>query len=235
MDEESRATIDYLRSLPAGAAVRWSSHHVSRRQPWTTKWVDVRIEDAEGPRMNWVWTIIGPDDPEGTDLQTLWQFVVDYDLDVHVVRDPAGGPANEWPCRRGDPVPERIRKGDPPLAERIGGRDGVLGGWTVEAIERALARWATTHAGRPDLRFVWDPDAEPYEAIRRAAERARAIDRGAPVWDLGDGLIAAEGFVEDVLATDPDAWPEIVEAARDARRRWLGGGQRPEEGGAGSR
>src|SRR5438093_6805862 len=138
MDKDSRVTIDYLRGLPHGAEIRWSSHHVSTSQPWTSGWIDIRIVDEGAPPMNWAWTIIGEDDPDGTGPEQLWQFV--------------------WPYDRQD------------VSER---RDVVRGAWSVEAVCRALTDWATRHAGRPDLLFVWDPEGEPPPAVALAAERAR--------------------------------------------------------------
>jgi hypothetical protein len=85
MDEGSQITIEYLRRLPQGAVVRWSSHHVSASRPWSSRWIDIRIEDEAAPAFNWVWTIIGEDDPDGTGPDQLWEFVLPYDCEVHEV------------------------------------------------------------------------------------------------------------------------------------------------------
>lgn len=219
MDEDSRVTIEYLRGLPERAVVHWSSHHVSSDQPWTTHWLDIRISDEEAPPTNWVWTIIGHDDADGTGPEQLWQFVWPYDLDVHQVWDPVDGPVNVWPAQRGKPPPACIAAAYEPLAERVGGWYEVRGGWTVGAVGEALSRWAATHAERQDLRFVWDPESEPYPAIQQAMERARESAEGAPAWDLGGGLTVVDGYMDELLAMDPDERREVMEALR----RHLGG------------
>lgn len=173
--------------------------------------------------MDWVWTIIAEDDPDGTGPEQLWQFVVAHDLDVHRVRDSAGGTARLWLARRGEPPPESIAATYGELAERAGGRYEVRGGWTVGAIARALSDWASTHAGRADLRFEWDPEGDPPPAVREAMERARALDEGAPVRDLGGGVTAADGVMDDLLALDPDERARVLEAMREAHRQFLGG------------
>lgn len=222
MDEDSRMIIEYLRALPEGSVVRWSSHHVSRAEPWTTHWVDIRIDDDGAPPMNWVWTIIGDDDPDGTGPDQLWQFVVPYDIDVHRVGDRAGGTFNVWLAPYGESPPACIAAAYEPLAARIDGWYEVRGGWTVGAIGQALAGWAARHAGRTDLRLEWNPEGEPYPAVRQAIERARAIEEGAPVQDLGDGLVLADGVMDDLLALDPEERAKVLDAMREAHRRTFG-------------
>jgi hypothetical protein len=182
MDEDSRVTIDYLRGLPDGAEVRWSSHHVSTSHPWASGWIDIRIVDEGAPPMNWAWTIITKDDPDGTRPEQLWQFV--------------------WPYDRHD----------------VSEAHDVRGAWSVETVSQALADWATRHAGRPDLRFAWDPEGEPPPAVAVAAQRARDLAEGAPTWDLGDGLKVADGLMDELLAMDPDERDEVLAVLREARR-----------------
>jgi hypothetical protein len=231
MDEASRMTIEYLRGLGYGEAVHWSSHHFPRGQPWTTHWIDIRIADEGAlPSMNWVWTIIGEDDRDGTGPDQLWQFVWPYDLDVHCVWDAQDGPVNEWVARRGEPPPECIAAAYEHLPEHFDCSYDVRGGWSVETVAEALSNWATTHAGRPDLRFVWDPEGEPYPAIREAMERARELAEGGPSWDLGDGLRVADGFMDELLAMDPDDRAELMETLRHAHDRVFGDSQDESEG-----
>jgi hypothetical protein len=223
MDEQSRVAVEYLRQLPPDAVVHWSSHHVSASQPWTSRWIDVRIEDEGAPDYNWIWTIIGEDDADGTGPEQLWQFVWPYDLDVHEVWGQEHRVIREWVTPRGTPD-----LGEPPGA---GERHLLLGGWSVKAVAFALQDWATRHADRPDLRFEWEPDGKPDLAVLRAAERAREIEEGGQVWDLGDGLVIADGFMDELLAMDPDERDEVMKALREARGRVVGTG---ENGRAGS-
>jgi len=217
MDEDSAITIEYLRGLPEGAVVRWSTHHLSREEPWTSRWVDVRIENEGSPPFGWVWTIIGEDDPDGTAPEQLWQFVWPYDLHVHEVREPVrppkvfGQPVGRWAVPRGGVVPEEVA-----VALRAPERHHVmLGGWSARSIGEAVSHWTATHAGRPDLRFSWIADAEPPPAVAQAAERAREIDEGGPTWDLGEGLVVADGLMDDLLAMDADERDELMKAFRE--------------------
>ena len=221
MDEDSRIAIDYLRGLPHEAVVRWSTHHLSAQEPWASRWVDVRIED-EDLRLSWVWTIIGDDDPDGTGPEQLWQFVWPYDLDVHEVWDPVRPPkvfgdlVGTWAVARGEAVPAAVAVA---LAEGPERRHLVLGGWSAETIEEAISRWTATHAHRPDLRFAWHPEGEPPAAVSEAAERAREIEAGGPTWDLGDGLVVADGLMDELLTMDPEDRDALIEIFRESRPR----------------
>jgi len=104
----------------------------------------------------------------------------------------------------------------------VGGSYGVRGGWTVGTIGEALSHWTATHAGRRDLSFEWDPEAEPDPIVQRVIERARAMDDGAPVHDLGDGLVVADGLMDELLAMDPDEREALIGRLREAHQRLSG-------------
>jgi hypothetical protein len=224
MDEDSRITIEYLRGLPPGARVRWSTHHLSPERPWTSRWVDVRIEDEGAPPFGWAWTIIGEDDREGSLPGQLWQFVWPYGLDVHEVWDPVEPPlvigrlVGSWAVPRGAPEPPEVTVCLQQAPEGVDRGHVVFGGWSAQAVGEALTHWAATHAGRPDLRFDWDPSADLPPAVAQAADRARAVADGGATWDLGDGLVVADGVMDDLLAMDPDERDEVMEAFREVDR-----------------
>lgn len=220
MDRDSEILIEYLRSRPAGAVVRWASDFLTPRCPRTTGWVDVRITDAAAPSWNWAWTIVGPDDPDASDSEQLWSFVWPHDLEVHGVWDPASGRyVNEWPAHRGEPPPRCIAAAYRTLPERIGGRYDVRDAWSADAVGEALSDWTATHAARPDLILEWDPESEPTPDMTRAAERAREIQEGGRVWDLGDRLEIADGLMDELLQLDPDEAAVVVARLREVRRR----------------
>jgi hypothetical protein len=225
MDEDSRITIEYLRGVPQGAVIRWSTHHLSRERPWTRGWIDVRIENEDAPPFGWVWTIIGGDDREGTPPGQLWQFVWPYDLDVHEVWDPVEPPrivgrlVASWAVPRGAPAPPEVARCLEEAPDGVERGHVVFGGWSTQGVEEALTDWAVTHAGRSDIRFEWAADADLPPAVALAAERARQTAEGAPTWDLGDGLVIADGVMDDLLAMDPDERDEVMEALREADRR----------------
>ena len=220
MDEDSRGIVEYLRGLPQGAVVRWSTHHLSPDRPWTSRWVDVRI-DGTPLKMSWMWTILGEDDKDGPSPDQLWDFVWPYDLEVHEVWNPVKRPkvfgemVGTWAVPRGDPAPPEVAAALREAPEGAERGHVVLGGWSLRALTDAITRWTAVHAGRSDLRFEWDPDAEPPPAVARAAERAREIDEGGPTWDLGEGLVVADGMMDDLLAMDPDERDELIQAFRE--------------------
>lgn len=227
MDEDSEVTIRYLRGRPHGARIHWSTHHLSREEPWARGWVDVRIEDDDAPPFGWAWTIIGQDDPDGSPPGQLWQFAWPYDLDVHEVWGPVEPPRiigrlmGTWAVPRGGPAPEEVAAS---LRDGPDRRHVAFGGWSADAVGEALAHWAATHAGRPDLRFAWDPDADLPPAVARAAERAREVAEGGATRDLGDGVVVAEGVMDDLLAMDPHDRDDVLQAFREVGRR-----SRPED------
>lgn len=220
MDEDSRIIIEYIRGLPSGSVVHWASaHHVPPKKGWADGWVDVEITDEGAPPHNWMWTVIGPDDKDGTGPDQLWQFVWPYDLDIHLVYDPVDGEVNVWPSPRGVPPPDCIAAAYEPLAERVGGRYAVHGGWTAATITEALATWTVTHVDREDLSFVWDREAGLPDHIARIADRAA---NPGPMVDLGDGLMVDERMVRDLETEDPEVAEEVIKAARQARKEFLG-------------
>lgn len=118
----------------------------------------------------------------------LWEFGWPQDLDVHSVWDPlAGWYAKELVVPTGESVHEDVVAKFERLARRVeqeyrrrsrssampvprlmyeglvretGSAYTIRGGWSVDAICDALSDWASRHAGRRDLRFEWNRDAE---------------------------------------------------------------------------
>lgn len=244
MDEDSRVTIDYLRTQPENAVVRWASDHVNAEAPWATNWVDVRIPDGGPPEMGWVWTILDPADPDQALPEQLWQFPWPFDLDVHGVFDPAKGwYAKELPVPAGEPLPESVIAAYERLALRVEGdydKDArsnakpvpaalyddlmrrtasaysVRGGWSAGTVGDALSDWSARHAERGDLRFEWDREAG--ESASLTVARERAANPGS-VWDLGDGLTVVDGLMDELLellATDPEEAARVTTVLREA-------------------
>lgn len=213
VDDDSRATIDYLRSLPPNALVRWTSDHVRPGAPWTTGWIDVRVARGALSGMGWVWTIVRADDPDDPKPGELWCFVWPPDLDIHCVLDPAAGWwVRELPFPAGEPLPSLLAAAYEENARRVGGRYDVRQGWSAGTVCDALSDWAARHAGRRDLRFEWDRDAGPSAVLARVTERAAAPGE---VWDLGDGLTVVDGLMDDLLALHPDEAAELTPVLRE--------------------
>jgi hypothetical protein len=205
MDHDSRATIAYLRRLSQDAVVQWAADHLTRERPWATGWLDVRIPNSGPPGMGWVWTILDTEDPDQGDPGQLWQFSWPHDLEVHSLFDPAEDwYVNELPVPVGTHLP-------PSVVASYDRR--VHGGWSARAVCEALSAWAARHARRPDLRFEWAADAAPSRSLEVAMERAAA---GGPTWDLGEGLVVADGVMDDLLALDPNEAARLTAILREA-------------------
>ena len=249
MDDDSRATIAYLRSLPPRGAVRWASDHVTAEVPWATAWIDVRIPDGGPPGMSWVWTILDPEDPDQAEPGQLWQFSWPHDLEIHSVFDPERGwYADELPVPVGEALPEGVIAGYERRAHRVadayrsgpgataapvpaaiyegliqrtGSAYSVRGGWSVRTGCDALSDWARRHAGRDDLRFEWAAEAGPSPTLELVKDRAAAPGL---TWDLGDGLEVVDGVMDDLLALDPEEAARMTVILREAGDRFRGGG-----------
>src|SRR6266511_3667879 len=100
MDDDSCLTIEYLRSQPPNATVRWTSDHLSAEAPWATGWIDLCVAGGGLSDMGWVWTIVREDDEDDPKPGQLWCFVWPSDLELHCIFDPS----QDW-CVNELPLP----------------------------------------------------------------------------------------------------------------------------------
>jgi hypothetical protein len=164
MDDDSRATIEYLRSLPPGDAVRWASDHVTAEVPWATGWIDVRIPDGGPPGMNWVWTILDPEDPDQALPGQLWQFAWPHDLEVDAA-DPHGVRGG-WSVRT---VCDALSD----WARRHARRDDLRFEWAREAGPSAMLELVKERAAAPGP--TWDL-GEGLEVVDGVMDDLLALD-----------------------------------------------------------
>jgi hypothetical protein len=86
-DEDGEKAIAFLRSLPAGAEVTWTSHHLSAESPYTRGWVDVYTPElCEAAGWNWGFTVEEP-------LYYQWAAEGEADLPI-AADDPFSFPAS---------------------------------------------------------------------------------------------------------------------------------------------
>jgi hypothetical protein len=227
LDHDSEVLADYLGSLPRRAVVPWASDHVRARTPWASRWVDVRLLDPGAPPMGWAWTIVGHDDPDGTDPQNSWCFQWPYDLDIYEVWESQAPPRImpklilEIPARHHRPLPPGVERALAMSAARADRSIVDVGGWSVATITAGLTLWTALIAGRGDLQLRWDADAGPSPRLQTIAERAAS---SGPFWDLGDGLVAHDEAMDELMR-DPASAAEVEKHVRDvlSEMRRIGG------------
>lgn len=212
MDEESRQIIAWLKNQKLSTVIEWGDDCFSEEKPWAYSWVDVMIPNAEELRMHWVWTIVAPDDPDvAENPEAIWQIALPHDLDIHFVYDHESHDyLNEIavPCGfaltpKQEEVLQKIS------AESSHCERAMCGGWTPDAVNNALMRWATKYANRPDLIFRRQPDFQS-EFAKEARAVLNRIEAGEEkTYDIGDGIVASEG-VMDFLLADPDRAAHIM-------------------------
>lgn len=214
MDENSTLAIEWLQALPPHTVVSWSEDTVDGGRPWTTHWLDVRVIEPPGPDcMNWVWTVLSPDDPDQGTPEQLWQFPVAHDLEVHeIYGPPPDDRASEFPVPLDLSPPPALLAALPAAAARIGTVHRVRGGWSVRRVSDALHDWSRRHADRGDVRFRCDLTAPRSQIVQ---EIARTLGgSGEESGESGTrGFAAVYAQLDTLLRLDP--------ADATAARAWL--------------
>lgn len=221
MDKESHEIIDWLKKQPQNAVIDWATDHMEKGRPWSSGWVDVRVPAMEKDlKMNWVWTIVEPDDPDDEmNPEAIWKFAIPHDLDIYGVYDPE--PPNYWYINEfiflkgWEPSAEQMEQLK--KVEQAGPNRKVVvrGGWSVAIINFTLAEWAAKHAGRPDLKFRWDFNAPESEMLRQAIDSAKRTKEGKEkTYNLGDGIQASEQAMNFMLE-DLDRAAEIMKKFKE--------------------
>jgi hypothetical protein len=153
--------VRFLREQPARATIPYRDDAVPPECPIAFGWTDA----CPGDLRTWL-TVVPPDEPSEDPMDMTWP----YDATLEIAYDaggaalpsirliPDGRPASaveapgyaasirelwtSWWLERLEPA------GDGVWRRRV---------WTLSAIEAALEDWSARHAGRADLRFVFDP------------------------------------------------------------------------------
>lgn len=220
LDNESIQLIDWLKSLPKNTTIEWTSDHYSIEHQHCGSWVDVRVPEVEKELgMNWFWTIVHP---ELDDLgpEAVWQFVVDFDLDIHSVYDPE--PPNYWyineiPLKKGKGLaPDQEAELETALYEGLNRTRVMESGWSSGAISKALEVWTSKYVKRLDIKFEWNPLLGVSKLIVGAEEALDRIlsgeDKGI---DLGDGVRAADGVMDFFLGMDIDEAAKLTQEIKN--------------------
>ena len=153
--------VRFLREQPASATVPYRDDKVPLECPIAFEWTDA----CPGDLRTWL-TVVPPDEPSDDPMDMAWP----YDATLEIAYD---GDATALPSIRILPDGGRDSAVEAPgyaasirelwtswWLERLEpARDGVWRRrvWTLDAIEAALQDWSARHAGRSDLRFVFDP------------------------------------------------------------------------------
>lgn len=144
----------WLRALPPDAVVAWFDDAMGAGRPFTHGWVDVQVHALEQAcGLNWVWTVVAPDEePDGVDEGMTIRLAPD--VEVLVGEGDDGSRAR--PLTVGRPRPD----------------EGWQPGWSVAALDAALARWARVVAGRRDVSFRWAPEHGSSRMLARVIDDA---------------------------------------------------------------
>ncbi|HEY1296860.1 MAG TPA: hypothetical protein VGJ60_27590 [Chloroflexota bacterium] len=170
--------VRWLNEATCGSCIEWGDDGMSAQRPYALRAVDPVVD---GCPVMWPWHIVGPDEPE-QEAYDAPPLTLDYDLDVYEVW-PAG------PCV--GPLAARFVARDQPLDVVSGRTLGALrglpgamlvlsGGWQPASISRALERWASIRATRPDLRFRWNQ--HQMSALKRTFEPYTRPPRSVTGW-----------------------------------------------------
>jgi hypothetical protein len=205
--------VNWLVSVPADATLTWGDDHV-RTADVHTGWVDVRIAGADLD-MNWVWTIVDPDDDDaGADMTTI---SVPFDRTLWAIFDDE----TFWFL----PAPAFVTTRDaiPGDADRVALETAIAAhpdkrslvarpAWSAAALDAALADWAAVHAGRGDVRFVFDPEFIPHAGMLAGLDEiaAAVADGTADTYEIGKNLRATGAVFDQLLALEPDEAADIM-------------------------
>lgn len=214
MDKDSANLIEWLKSLPENAVVKWNDDSTSREKPWTTSWMDVQVpEFQEKYNYNWAWTIFSPNDEDRDfDEESVWCVTAEPDLDFHGVYNP--NPPDYWYAvsivvPKGQPLNEdQIDEIDTELAKGEGRSVVQLPAWSIEQASRQLHQWTAEYAERPDIHFEYDFEGNLSPLMQQALDVKKEIEAGtAKTYKLDeiDGwTIQASDQFMDFLLELPD-------------------------------
>lgn len=192
------AIVEWLRARPRNEALRWCDVEAPVEPgDLHTHWVDVAVAQAHGELdYRWLWSVVDPNHVEDAPDE----IVVPFDVTLWREWDEA----QRW--YRDEPSVQ-TRVGEvlsPELRSVFAGEPRPVGAWRRETIRSALRQWCAVHADRPDLDFVWDPDAvpSPSDEIR---DLVRAVEQGIePVYAIADGIEVSDHVMDFLLSLDPD-------------------------------
>jgi hypothetical protein len=213
--EVYRQVVRWLRTLPEGATITWSSAALTPKRPFACLWAGIYVPDCPASsRFGWIWSVARAIPRDRRD-DPLW-IHAESDLEIFSYGVPGTAPVLvEWSVPAGsDWRPPAITA---PLPE--GGRWLRSGGWSPDAISATLAAWAVEHAGRADLVVQWDPVASQAKVVDLNHLR---IDLDVPggdgddLYQLGPGSYITGSVLDSLLALDP--WEAAQVSGRLAGR-----------------
>lgn len=218
-ESESERIAAWLRVLPRGATIRWGENHALLAGAHHG-WVDVAVPAiCDALDLNWVWTIEGPDDADGSpDDPTVIEL--DYDLHVWAVWDPD----RRWYLEGALAEPAGTTVDLTPLERLAGEKPGrgiqIVPAWSSDRIGRALTDWADRYAGRGDLRFEFDRSIHS-PMIDQLDEVMEAVEAGdAATYEIGPRVQVTDQVMDTLLEMDPDEAAELTERILDTIRNF---------------
>lgn len=199
--------IDLLRhaltQLPAGHAVTWGDTHMRLTDTvWRASWIDVQVPELDGSlKWRWTWTIVTPEDGDApAPGEESCVIPVAPDCTVLTYLDPdthwysTSGPL--WVGKAGESPPQEVLHATSARGEPV-----EVPGWSLDTVNQALSRWCHEHAGRGDLRFVFDDAISLGQSAQAAEELEKAKDsHSEDMYQVDEGMYATGEFVDTLLA-----------------------------------
>ncbi len=204
-----RQVVGWIRSLPEGSVVPWSSPAMSPSRPFATLWAGVRVDDCPAAsRFGWIWSFARAV-PRDRRFDPLW-VQAPADLEIHAYGVPDHAPVLlEWAV----PIGSGWRPPAIPEPLPVNGRWLRTMAWSVEQITRTLSNWVILHTGRTDITFVWDPAANPVRMIDLVRLETAADTIGSDhdeFYQLGTTTYATGPVLDLLLQLDPAQAAEIA-------------------------
>ena len=208
MAEDEAEIIEWVKQRPLCEELTWTCDFMDKDKDFVSSWVDIILapEHMRELHMGWVWTLLDMTDDE--EEHAIWCF--DYPKDLWCFRncswshhEEIASPIGTYPNAEDVAKLQAAHDADP---ESV-----VMGytGWSHTRISEALNWWSAEFAGRPDLRFVWNPELPPspmaqdalgiLEGIKSGAEEKYLLIPGEAEGETGLSVYASEQVMDFLL------------------------------------
>lgn len=220
---EFEQLLGLIAALPAHPEIVWGDDSsLIAGKVWSANWIDVYVPslcDEHG--WNWIWTVNLPaayrtaDDDDLDSDEDPTEILLDPDRTAWVITEQNGS----W--FRPDPV-VIVEYDDAPdpgtyaemltAAAALGEQLQERACWSEDTVNAALTAWCAEHAGRPDIRFRFDPDITTPLMEKLVAQLNDP--EHAATYEIADGIEVSASVFDDLLAMDPEDAARLTETIK---------------------